>query len=681
MISTNIVAPVSLLSLLFASALLIRMLRPRGHVEAMLLWSLMLATEIVLLGYVLSAMHGLNNMGWWAVGSLVVLVLVCIPPACNPSLREVCLRKPRIPREIERRIAAADFRRFDTWLLLLPVATVILAGVVNYALVLSLEPANLDVLNYHLARIGFYLQQGHLGHDDANYWALIVHPKVATVLMLYTYKISGLACLTSFVQFLAYGITMLAIYGMARLLNGTRRGSLFAAMVFGLLTICLLEASTAQNDLVMAAFLGCAGFFLLRYRFQHAPRDLLLSGLAFALAAGVKANIIMAVPSLTVVALHALWPRRGETPYPRWRNLGIGLLGFLFALLIITLPSGYAENVRRYGHPIGPASVRLEHGYAGAESPGQLLRYGGLNLLRYTYRALSLDGVPEMTVTRSVQWILLSPLRQLFDLLHIDIESPAGCRRGIKFYPQMPFISNANTSGWGMLGFLLVWPVAMLFLLDWRRQNGVRIFAIASLLFFIVQAFVGPYDYFRGRYFIMGAVFALPPLAFIGLASRSWLKKSYLTVVLLLGCLSALCTVCIRYGTLVFPMKLNGRYVNSTFTLDRAAQLVREYPDMYIPFVTYESYVPDLAIVASDDLRYFTYLFQGENFSRTLIYLTPFDGDRRPLPSTAQFLLFTTNSPYAKHLREDDVLLCVNQPYVGTLYLRKLQGAWRLAGQ
>ncbi|HEY3342777.1 MAG TPA: glycosyltransferase family 39 protein, partial [Anaerolineae bacterium] len=510
----------------------------------------------------------------------MVLLLACLPPICNPSLREVCWRKPRIPREIERRIAAANYRRFDTWMLLLLALTVILAGVINYAQVLSLEPANFDVLNYHLARIGFYLRQGHLGHFDATYWAMVVHPKVATVLMLYTYLVSGMACLISFVQFVAYGICILALYGMARLLGGSRRGSLFAALIFGLLTICLLEAATGQNDLVMAAFLGCTGYFLLRYRAYREVRDLLLTGMAFALTAGVKANIIMALPSLALVVLYALWPRRDEPSHPRWRHLAIGALGLLFALVIITLPAGYGENFQRYGHPIGPVSVRQEHGYLGTESPGQLLRYGGFNLLRYAYRALSLDGVPETRVTRFAQWALLAPSQRLFSALGIDLESTAGCREGIRFYFRMPFISNANTSGWGLLGFLLIWPIVVLCLLGMGRHAGVRIFAVAAVLFFIIQALVGPYDYFRGRYFIMGAMFALPPLAFVGFPARSWLSRAYVSVVLLLGCLSALCAICIHYGTFVLPVKLNGNYCASTFTLDRTAQLVREFPDL-----------------------------------------------------------------------------------------------------
>ncbi|HEY3417538.1 MAG TPA: glycosyltransferase family 39 protein, partial [Armatimonadota bacterium] len=585
-------APVSLIALLCACALLIRMLRPRCPVESALLASLLLPTEILLLGYVLSAAHRLNNVGWWAGGSLIVLLLTCLPLAFNGALREECLRRPRLPREIERRIMAAGFRRFDTWLLLLLAAAVVLTGIVNYALILSLEPATIDVLDYHLARIGFYLQQGHLGHFDANYWALVVHPKVATVLMLYTSLVSGMASLTAMVQFLSYGVSMLTVYGMARLLGGNRRGAVFAAFIFGLLIICLMEASTAQNDLVITAFFGCAGYFLLAYRTRREPRDLLLAGLGFALAAGVKATFVTTIPSLLLVTVFACWPRQGEAPFPRWRHLGIGLLVVLFWLIVITLPSGYGENYRLYGNPFGPPSVRQLHAFTEKTPPKILLRDAGLNTLRYAFRTLSLDGVPATPTTRRLQWALQIMPRRLVSALGINIETPAGCRENYAFTYQAPIIGSENASGWGILGFLLVWPVVLFSLFNRRYPPGARVFAAGAVVFYFVQALVGPYDYFHGRYFIMGALFAVPPLAFLRLDTRSWPGRIYLTLLLLLGGATALIAVLIHSGTFVFPMRLDDGKHRSSFTLDRASQVIRQDPSLFNTIALYESCVP-----------------------------------------------------------------------------------------
>ncbi|MHB9024774.1 MAG: glycosyltransferase family 39 protein [Armatimonadota bacterium] len=677
----TIYAPVSLLALLCAGALLTRMLRPRSQVEAGLLLSVLLATEIVLLGYALSYLHRLAQPAWWAGGGMLILLLACLSMVVSRSLRKTCLRKPVIPREIEQRIAAADFRRFDTLLLLLLTITVSIAGVVNYALILSLEPATIDVLDYHLARIGYYLQQGHLGHFDANYWALVVHPKVAAVLMLYTYLVAGMANLTAFVQFLAYGVSLTAVYGMARLLGGSRRGAAFAALIFGLLIICLMEAGSAQNDLVLAAFLGSAGYFLLAYRAQRTVRDLLLAGLAFALAAGVKATFVTAVPSLVLVVLFAVWPRRDEPLYPRWRHLGIGLLGLLLALVVITMPSGYGENYRRYGNPIGPASVRSHHAFSANVPPGRLLRYGGLNILRYTMRTLSLDGVPETKDTRPAQRALQALPRRLFTSLGIDLESPAGCRGNFIFSYRTPFTGSENLSGWGVLGFLLVWPVVLLSLLGFARNPGARVFALAAVVFFFVQAFVGPYDNFHGRYFIMGALFAVPPLAFLGVQTRAWPIRVYLSIVAVLGCVIALTAVFIHSGTYVFPLKLDGEWNRSTFTLDRTAQVIRQDPKLYMPITMYESYVPPRAVVAMDGVRLISYLFFGENFSRTLINISPFDGKRRPIPPHAEFLIYSHESPYARSVAKDDVQLINDHLVLETIYLRKLKGEWRTEGE
>ena len=248
-----------------------------------------------------------------------------LPLCWDSRLRAVCLAQLTLPDDIEQRIRRADFRRFDTRVLLALAITMALAAVVNFIVILGLEPSNSDALDYHLPRIMYYLQHGNLNYFGASYWAIVIHPKVATVLMLYSYLIGDLnANLTQLVQFFAYFVSTLAVYGICRHLGQSRRHSAFAALVFSLLTIVLMEASSAQNDLLLTAFTGCLLYLLLAYRTAREVKYLWLASVALALALGVKATMLLVLPSLLLVLLFALRTDDHEAKAAQWQRIIVG---------------------------------------------------------------------------------------------------------------------------------------------------------------------------------------------------------------------------------------------------------------------------------------------------------------------------------------------------------------------
>ena len=292
--------------------------------------------------------------------------------------------------------------RFEKRLLMPCLVTVALLALVNLDLVLNTAPHNWDSMTYHLARMAYYLQHGNLANFDANYWAQVTHPKNSTVLVLFTYLVSGRnENLTQLVQFLSYCVAAVSVYGVSRRIGAGRYASLFAAAVFALLIECLMQAITTQNDMLVTALTGCAVYGLFAYRERGARRYLVLTAVSAAMALGVKSSVALVVPPLAVVAVYALIDRRriaSALPQPDLKIHRIAgdfsvLLGSgIVAAALFTLPAGYAENWLVYGHPIGPEYVRKLHSFEGRPL-GYMLENGTLESVAFRLR-VSVAGRP-----------------------------------------------------------------------------------------------------------------------------------------------------------------------------------------------------------------------------------------------------------------------------------------------
>lgn len=543
-----------------------------------------------------------------------------------------------------------------------------ITALANFIVIIGLEPANIDAIYYHLPRVMYFLQHGNLHFFHSSAWAIVLHARVAAVLMLYTYLVGDLnARLTPLVQYVAYFVSLLTVYGSTRLLGMSRRRSLFAALLFSLLTIVLMEAGSAQNDLILTAFTGCMIYFLLSYHAVRQVKYLWLASVAFALALGVKGTMLLVLPALLPVVLFALRTRKKKPLAPQLEKLGMGALGCFLALLVITLPSGYGENMLRFGHPLGPTLVRTQHSFEGVSTP-VLVKYGCVNMLRYAADFAAIDGAFPTPWLAQLQRAQMRFPRWVLRQAHIDLSSMAGA--SYQFRYERRYLASENYSFWGVLGWLWVWPVVLLTLCGVTRSPGLRIFALAALIYFVVQAFASPYDLFRGRFFTTGALFAAPALAWSAFP-RSLFARGYLVLVVSLGCATAIFASCFRDGTFLFPLTSRGHVLPLSFSQDHYAQLTREMPLMRGTLLRYVQCVPEHTVVATDTNQIFIeYLLFGDWLSRRILPLRTLAGEHLPLPPEAQYLLYTADSPYA---RPGDTCLCQTNPFCDALFVRKLR--------
>ena len=126
--------------------------------------------------------------------------------------------------------------------------------------------------------------------------------------VLATTVLGGTARYVALVQASAFVALAVGVIGVARGLGLSRREALLGALLVATLPVIALQASTAQNDLVVAAFLVAAVALLLDTG-RGAPW---LAGGATALAVGTKVTAVFGIPILLVVAFLAASTRRGQ---------------------------------------------------------------------------------------------------------------------------------------------------------------------------------------------------------------------------------------------------------------------------------------------------------------------------------------------------------------------------------
>jgi len=402
-----------------------------------------------------------------------------------------------------------------------------------------------------------------------------------------------------------------------------------------------MESTAVKNDLLVAAYVAIAVYFCMAFVDRLEIKYLALFSAGVGLALGTKATTIIALPSLFIVVIYCLIAAMARHSHANagriTRNLVTLVVFSCLSVCLFVLPSGYWQNMRIFGHPFGPPEVR-EH-LLPSQGGGQNVIEGTKNLLRYGMDFVSLDGMPAVGPILDLQrMIRLLPLKAIRGL-GIDLDS--GIQFGY-FYDRYP-AANEEVSYWGILGFGLIWPAVLVLSLGVVRSSYGRVLGLAAIVFLLSQSFVVHYQAWQGRYFITAAVFAVPAVGCFITGTTSRLFKYYVTIIVVLGCISAMGSVFFRHNAWLFSFNYKDKAYVSIFSLDRIGQMTQGSAGLYAALKKFDDIVPKNAVVCvcMPDLC-FEYPLFGEKQTRSIIPGNFLARESVSPPQTAQFLLFST---------------------------------------
>ena len=610
-----------LVTVLLGCGLVNATLGPRPLRVAVQAAFLIFNSAVVLLGYVVSAIHRFGHVGAWLIVAIAVTIGLAVfhrGPLPRIAWHE---RFGNFRDELE---SAARPRRAIFIGLAIVTAIVTAVQVIE---IFTIAPVNWDSQTCHLARMAYFLQFDSLAHYDANFIAQTVHGRVGAVLFAFAYLASGRnEHFTQLIQFSSSLALAISVYAMAIELGARRIAAAVAGMVTVLLTINLLQATTTQLDLMGAAYLACGLFFLLRFNRTATWGDLLLGCIGLALSLGLKSSNLLPLPAIGLaVVLHRLL----TAPNPLKDTLiGAAKAAVVFVVVALVLagPYSYFANARKWGHIAGPQWWREKHSLQG-HSTSDIARGGIYNAGRFAAELLSLDGLPDTATTRQITSILRWPIRTIATAAGTTLDTPLFGRSTFNY--DKPPATNEDTSIVGPAAWLLVLPAVVFAAVRRSRNKLVWPLLAGAAVYYVIQCVAAPYDPFRGRYFMGAEIFVVPLIALMVDAARGPLARAYLGIAFTIAGSTAV-------SAIILPLTVKPRILGS----HRLIQLTSRNSPLADIFRKYEAAVPTNATVAvAFDQDDFEYPLFGRGLTRK-VYPVSEHLDQPAWQGGAQFLVF-----------------------------------------
>jgi len=585
-----------LLVLVFALALA-AVLRPASRTSFGLAAFILTWANLVLSAEVLSLLRAITPLAFLIIHAAgAAIALLAWHSAGRP--RPAGISWPH------RAAVARSIRAYpELWLL---AAAVALVYALHAVLNIIVPPNGFDSLNYHLSRIGYWIQFRSLSPWPTPNLRQTAFPLNGEIGSLWSMLFLRRDVLAGFVQWFSALAAMASVFGMARLFGRSRAQSAFASLLFATLPMILLQSTSTQNDLIVAAlFMAMVYFFLEGLRWNRS-RMMILSGLALGLAVGVKTTAVMALPGFIAGAAVILLFRR---PIPialalRWA--GACLAGFLLLGAF-----NYFQNWVHYGHPLGPQDFIRAQSSVLSGVPGKSFR---AKLASDLYSLADPTGLPG-----PIAQAWMKPRNRggafLFKALGVPLDSPhlRYAEHRFELAESPPPRIREGTAFFGPLG-LLVWMPAMLFWLiaGIVKRDDRFLLAVTSLGFVPAMAVIAIWSPFRGRYFCLAIACAAPLVS--GLIRRGRIFAAVRRLVVALACLVMAVTVARNAEKpLIGEMSIWGKSRIELRMTPLALVLGRSTPML-----------PELAtvgtVLGSEDLDYPLF---GERLTRRIIPLFP----------------------------------------------------------
>lgn len=416
-------------------------------------------------------------------------------------------RKPKLITRDHFFLSIKQFlqRIFKTREILFFFVVVCFSILFQVVLIYVMPPNSHDSMTTHLSRIGYWLQNGTYFPFTIHNIRDIYYPVNPAFQVLWTVVFTGNDTFVEASQFTAMLICSISVYGISRLLNRSPKSAIFNSLLFLSYPIILMQSTTAQTDLVVAALISCAFYFLILGFKQEQNKFLSISGLGIALALGSKQTAFFILPGYLILFFFLWLKKRKEMPKAIQHFL---IFTLLFFLIFGSLT--YIINLVHFKGFFGlPGSVESESNFSNIQDILKILK---LNPLRLTYNAIDPSGLtyPLKNYFIKAKSILFS---KTLNALNIELESNALALNEHQFqYLTVPHLTE-DEAWYGPLGFFLM-ALALIagFIRGIQKKDIVRLGLVFTFLVyaFCIVIFRPGWDPYQGRYFLSVAVLVTP---------------------------------------------------------------------------------------------------------------------------------------------------------------------------
>jgi len=171
-------------------------------------------------------------------------------------------------------------------------------------------PNNYDGMTYHVPRAMHWLQNGSLEYYPTSIDRQLWPPPLAEIMIAHLYALAGGDQFIQLVQTFAYIISLVAVSLITRELGGSRRVQLAATAIAASIPMAILQATSVQNDLLVASFSLIAVYRGLRLFKTNYTSDVIMFSMAISLAMITKTTTFLYLVGFVVGLALALFNKR-----------------------------------------------------------------------------------------------------------------------------------------------------------------------------------------------------------------------------------------------------------------------------------------------------------------------------------------------------------------------------------
>ncbi|QSJ19644.1 glycosyltransferase family 39 protein [Nostoc sp. UHCC 0702] len=378
-------------------------------------------------------------------------------------------------------------------------------------------PNNWDSMDYHMSRIMYWIQHHSIAYYPTSYTPQLYQNPWSEYAILHFQILSGGDYYANLVQWFSMIACMIAVSLIAKQLGADLRGQVFAAIFSATIPMGILQATSTQNDYVLAFWVVCLAYYVLLSLEQKtidSYANSLQVGSSLGLAILTKGTAYTYVfPFLILFVLSQIKKLRWQV----WKPL-VSVATISLSLNI----SHYLRNYNLFGSPLGEPSIYKNEVLGLTTLISNILR----NLALHIGTPIGLwNGIANKLI------------QIIHTFLGVDVNDPRTTFAQRFFVPggwsTLGFPGNENSAG-NLVHLLLIILCITIFLFNKliRKQSYIFVYLATVVFTFVVFCFLIKWQPWNSRLHLPFFVLMSP---FVGvLLSKIKKEKVAIFIVLIL---------------------------------------------------------------------------------------------------------------------------------------------------
>jgi 4-amino-4-deoxy-L-arabinose transferase-like glycosyltransferase len=238
----------------------------------------------------------------------------------------------------------------------------LLFGIIFYVVAVGLiaiiaPPNNWDSMDYHMSRVAHWIQNHSVAHYPTSYTPQLYQNPWSEFVILHFQILSGGDYFANLVQWLSMIGCIIAVSLIAKQLGADLRGQVFSAVVAATIPMGILQASSTQNDYVVAFWVVCLAYYVLLT--VQANKNSNLTNNYFQVGSSIGLAILSKGTAYFYIFPFFLWLCFYQIKRLRWQ---VWKPALMIGSISLSLNIGhYLRNYNLFASPLGePSSYRNE---------------------------------------------------------------------------------------------------------------------------------------------------------------------------------------------------------------------------------------------------------------------------------------------------------------------------------